>query len=231
MTLQDALNSLSAKVSSRLAGLMVRFYNKTASAYQIEIDLSTAIEANNAKELPVNMKCFAISKSSSPDAEISFILDNVAANGTVVPNKITLRAGDCYVAKPGVSKLRYFHSAQSGQSLTILMSEFDVILPGVSRSVSDGGVAPSGGSNLTRTVTTLAAATAAIIVPARSTRVSAVIQNNTGNTLYIGESNAVAATTSFISYAAGAYIPYDSKAALWGFSTPGGVVTVLEQLV
>jgi hypothetical protein len=81
-------------------------------------------------------------------------------------------------------------------------------------------------SAFTPSVVSLTAATATLIVAMNTLRVNALIYNNTGAVMYVGN---VSVGITGMPVPAGSYFFYDDTAALYGYSVLGGNVNVFDE--
>lgn len=109
-------------------------------------------------------------------------------------------------------------AAQAGKSLTLIIFVNALFKSGSQVSQTAGGVAIIDGSSFTRTVTTLAAATATSVLSQDTTRKISNIQNNTGADLFVGDST-ITASGATIGYtvAPGATFQWRNTAQLYAY--------------
>lgn len=119
-------------------------------------------------------------------------------------------------------------TAQSGKTITIIFFKSgEMSLNRVNNSVLANNEGSSVGSP---TVVTLSAATAAAILPASSSRNTAIAQNMTGADLYVGDSTVTSSgSTQGILFADRERIVWKNTAALYGYSVLGGRVITVEE--
>lgn len=121
-------------------------------------------------------------------------------------------------------------AAQSGKSITIVFFVNARFVSGSQVSQTAGGVAIVDGSSFTRTVTTLAAATATSILSTDTTRKISNIQNNTGASIFVGDST-ITGSGATVGYevAAGSTFQWRNTAQLYAYSVAGGPILLLTE--
>lgn len=205
------------------------FDGTTKSLFEIQtmtLDLSTAQLSTNPLRIGFPFKSLFI--RSATDGTVSVTLRPLTADS--YQSGVDLKLNDSLDFDQQQASGFLSWSAQSGKSVTIVFFVNASFKSGSQVSQTAGGVAIVDGSSFTRSVTTLAAATATSILSSDTTRKMCSIQNNTGASLYVGNST-ITNTGSTIGYevAAGATFQWRNTAQLYAYSVAGGSILLLSE--
>ena len=205
------------------------FQGSTASLFEIQtmtLDLSTATPVTAPLRIGFPFKSLFV--RSATDNTTSITLRPLTADS--YQSGVDLKLNDSLDFDQQQASGFLTWTAQSGKSVTLVFFVNASFKSGSQVSQTAGGVAIVDGSSFTRTITTLAAATATSILAQDTTRKMCSIQNNTGAPLYVGDS-AITNSGSTIGYeiAAGATFQWRNTAQLYAYSVAGGPILLLSE--
>jgi hypothetical protein len=205
------------------------FQGSTASLFEIQtmtLDLSTARAITNPLRIGFPFKSLFV--RSATDNSVAVTLRPLTADS--YQSGVDLRLNDSLDFDQQQASGFLSWSAQSGKSITLVFFVNASFKSGSQVSQTAGGVAIVDGSSFTRTVTTLAAATATSILASDTTRKICSIQNNTGGYLYVGDSTITdSGSTIGLAVAPGAIFQWRNTAQLYGYSVLGGPILLLSE--
>lgn len=192
----------------------------------IDLDLSTARLSGNPFPIQFPFRSVFVRNASDVLANVSLQVSTDAS----YQSGVTLNKNDSLVLPYSVKNSFLTWSAQSGKTMQLIFFVSGEFRSGSQISQTGGGVAIVDGSAFTRSVTTLAATIATAILSADTSRKICSIQNNTGATLYVGDSAITSSgATRGYEVPAGATFQWRNTAALYAYSVPGGDLTLLTE--
>lgn len=189
-------------------------------------DASGATLVSNAQLIGTRFKSLLVVDASDSTATINFRASKQAHEDDVPMVKnfgVAFDSTQLYGS--------FWWTAQAGKWVTILIARDSKITSGQFNTTSTGGVVITDGANApTLNVTTLVAATAAVISPADTNRKTSLLQNKTGASLWVGPSTVTSAgATRGIEVAPDQTFTWKNPTALSGYSVGGGVVVEMEE--
>jgi hypothetical protein len=201
-------------------------YNKPFNCQSITLDLTTAKLSTSPMKIAFPFTSIFVASATDTTVNVKMQLFGQDSMNSV----FSMSKNDSFTMPFPVPEAYLSWPAQAGKSITIVFFVSGEFRPGSQISVINGGVSISEGSAVSLGgQVTLAAATAGIIAPALSTRNVAWIQNKTGADLYLGDSSITdGGATEGIKVPPDYIIQWRSTAALYGYSTAGGVVSRME---
>jgi hypothetical protein len=194
----------------------------------ITLDLTTARSEFDPFEFKQPFRSFFVRSASDTATVVKFRPDSTDS----IQSPIDLKINDSMDFGRPIARGFFHWDAQPGRKMQIVLLSTGVFRSGTQISQNAGGVSINDGSSVTGPLsTTLAAATAAVIAPAKLDRKVATLQNKSGADIYIAGDNTVTASgaTEGIKITNGQIFSWRNTAALYGYSVAGGAVGRIEE--
>lgn len=227
MNNQDAKNIL--QPSRDLANARVRdLQSNPQSLFQrLSLDLTTAKTEANALKIGFGFKCIYVELATDTSTLVSFKPSVRSQNVSY----LQLGRKDVIDFDHRIDGGFLFWSAQAAKTMTLVFILEASFKSGSQISQNSGGVSINEGSAVgAPTAVTLAAATAAAILPSDLDRKVSTLQNNTGADLWVGSATVTnAGATMGIKIASGQTLVWKNTAALYGYSVAGGTVNYMTE--
>lgn len=194
---------------------------------RVTLDLTTARTEADAYSIPFGFKSCYVELATDTSTMISMKPNGRRSNSGF----LQLGRKDVIEFENRIDSCYLYWSAQSGKSITLVFMFDASFKSGSQISQNSGGVSISEGSSFdAQTTITLAAATAAIIIPSNLDRKVCTLENNTGADIFIGSSTVTSlGATRGLKVGAGSQIIWKNTSALYGYSVLGGDVIYIDE--
>lgn len=226
LTLEQARAIIQAAGQLDAANVLKSSVDRPAEVQKITLDLSTARTSSNPMKVSIPFRSIFVRAATDVLASVELRPNSVDSFQSAIPLKIN----DSFAFPIQQSQGYLTWEAQAGKTMDLYFFVSGEFRSGSQISQTGGGVAIVDGSAFTRSVTTLVAATATAILAADTSRKICSIQNNTGSTLYVGDSAITSSgATRGYEVPAGATFQWRNTAALYAYSVGGGDITLLTE--
>ena len=224
-TPDDVAKLMSAMKTKDQAAIFDASTNHPFSVQGITIPLDTAQLETNPYKIGFPFKSVFVADATDLSVQVNLKIGTRDSFQTKIP----LKKKDAFKLGQFTSEAYLDWTAQSGKTITIFFFTDSEFVSGSLIQQTSGGVQVSEGSAVALNSKTLSAATAAIIAPQNANRVLAILQNQTGANVWLGDSTVTnAGATQGILIPPLATFEWRNSAALYGYSVAGGNVNFLE---
>lgn len=209
------------------ASVAYQIAERPFSVQVVQLDLGTAKTRAQAQRIGFQFKSIRVESATDVNANVQVIF----GGNDALQSPTTMKQNDSLVLGQAVPEAYIYWTAQTGKTMTLVCFVDAEFRSGSQISVSGGGVSINDGTSVAATTrVTLAATTAAIIVPANTSRKNCLVQNNSGADLYLSGASSVTNTgaTRGIKIPDGAIYEYRNTAALYGYSVAGGDTNYMD---
>lgn len=216
---------LKAARALSLAELQDEIENPSQEVQVLKLDLTVLRDENNPFDINFPFRTIFVRDATDTSTVINVRLGTKSTFQELVPfykndSAIQATAKKAYLSWP----------AQPGKSITLIFFARTEFRTGSLLSQNAGGFSINDGSSATLTNVTTVAAAAGLVVGADVGRKIALVQNQTGNDIYLGVDATVNATTNpGIKVEDGAQIAWRNTAALYAFAVASGKLAILAE--
>lgn len=226
LTIEQAAEFLRGLTDTQKAELLLGSVDKPFSIQTFTLDLGTAKLSTDPYVIRSPFKSIYVVTATDVSAQVNFVPGTQDSFQSSIP----LKQNSNFNFPRQISQGFLSWEAQTGKTMTIMLLVDGNFSTGQNISVNSGGVSINDGSSFTPSIVTLVAATAGALVASDTSRKKATIYNDTGATVYLGNSGVTdSGATKGMPLLSGATVIWRNTAALYGYSVGGGDLNVIEE--